>query len=301
MSRENVARASSGWGMVVANFLILAAIIYLFVAGAILLSVPHDEFLVGGLVRVFGAMLLLALNVLLTKGYFILQPNEAAVLVLFGGYKGTVKDNGFWWVNPFMARRKISLRAHNLNGDKLKVNDKAGNPIEIAAVIVWRVENTFAACFEVENYADYVKTQSESALRHLASAYPYDSWEEGDDQAVSLRGNLDEVSHSLERELQERLARAGVRVVEARLSHLAYAAEIAGAMLQRQQASAIIAARQKIVEGAVSMVRMALEKLSAEHIVELDDERKAAMVSNLLVVLCGEKEAHPVINAGSLY
>lgn len=222
-------------------------------------------------------------------------------MVLFGRYKGTVKSNGFWWVNPFMAKKKISMRYHNLNTDKLKVNDKAGNPIEIAAVIVWKVEDTFAACFEVESYGDYVTIQSESAIRHLASTYPYDSWEENDEHAVSLRGNIDEVSSALERELQERLGKAGVRVAEARLSHLAYAPEIAGAMLQRQQASAIIAARQKIVDGAVGMVQMALSRLSAENVVSLDEERKAAMVSNLLVVLCGEKEAHPVINAGSLY
>jgi len=223
------------------------------------------------------------------------------VLVLFGKYIGTVKKNGYWWVNPFASKRKISLRAHDLNTEKLKVNDHAGNPIEIAAVIVWRVRDTFAACFEVENYVEYVNLQSESALRHLASAYPYDSWEEEDSNAISLRGNIDVVSAALERELQDRLDKAGVEVVEARLSHLAYAPEIAGAMLQRQQASAIIAARQKIVEGAVGMVQMALEKLARDEVVELDPERRAHMVSNLLVVLCGEREAHPVINAGSLY
>jgi len=231
----------------------------------------------------------------------ILAPNQAGVLVLFGKYIGTVKKNGYWWVNPFANKRKISLRAHNLNTEKLKVNDHAGNPIEIAAVIVWRVRDTFAACFEVENYVEYVNLQSESALRHLASAYPYDSWEEEDSNAISLRGNIDVVSAALERELQDRLDKAGVEVVEARLSHLAYAPEIAGAMLQRQQASAIIAARQKIVEGAVGMVQMALEKLARDEVVELDPERRAHMVSNLLVVLCGEREAHPVINAGSLY
>ena len=301
MSREIGIKVKSGWGMVLVDFLLFVAVPFAFVRGVQAFDAAPHEAPVAGFVGVFGGMLILLLAIFVAKGFFILQPNEAGVLVLFGTYNGTAKDYGFWWVNPLTAKRKISLRAHNLNGDRLKVNDKAGNPIEIAAVIVWRVENTFAACFEVENYVDYVKTQSESALRHLASAYPYDSWEEGDVQAVSLRGNLDEVSHSLERELQERLERAGVKVVEARLSHLAYAPEIAGAMLQRQQASAIIAARQKIVEGAVSMVRMALEKLSVEKIVELDDERKAAMVSNLLVVLCSEKDVHPVINAGSIY
>jgi regulator of protease activity HflC (stomatin/prohibitin superfamily) len=255
----------------------------------------------GGLLFLFSCVVLLVINGLVSAGFIVLQPNVAAVLTLFGKYSGAVKENGFFWVNPFMVKRKVSLRSHNLNGERLKVNDKAGNPIEIAAVIVWKVQDTFAACFEVESYIDYVKVQSESALRHLASTYPYDSWEEGDDHAISLRGNIDQVCEALEEELRERLKKAGVKVEEARLSHLAYAPEIAEAMLRRQQASAIIAARQKIVEGAVGMVQMALDKLSTQNIVHLDDERKAAMVSNLLVVLCGEKEAHPVINAGTLY
>jgi regulator of protease activity HflC (stomatin/prohibitin superfamily) len=254
-----------------------------------------------GLGVLIGGILLLVAAALASAGFLILQPNEAGVLVLFGRYSGSIKANGFWWVNPFMTKRKVSLRYHNLNGDRLKVNDKAGNPIEIAAVVVWKVKNTFAACFEVEDYAAYVTTQSESAIRHLASSYPYDSWEEGEAEEVSLRGNIDQVSQALERELQERLGKAGVKVEEARLSHLAYAPEIAGAMLQRQQASAIIAARQKIVEGAVGMVQMAIERLGEQKVLELDEERKANMVSNLLVVLCGEREAHPVINAGSLY
>jgi len=238
-------------------------------------------------------------SILISIGFFILQPNQAAVLLLFGRYVGTAKSEGFRWANPFYTKKKISLRLRNLNGDKLKVNDKAGNPIEIAAVVVWKVRDTFAACFEVDDYIDYVETQSESALRHLTSAYPYDSWD--DEEKITLRGDIDEVSTALEKELQERLHKAGVEVLEARLSHLAYAPEIAEAMLRRQQASAIIAARQKIVEGAVGMVRMALEMLNAENVVALDDERKASMVSNLLVVLCGETNAQPVVNAGTLY
>jgi len=300
MSQERVVQGQSGLFFVFLNFLLFVSAPALFARGVFLLDSTKGASL-AGFFMVFGAVVALILAVLTTKGFVVLQPNESCVLTLFGRYNGALKSNGFWWVNPFNTKRKVSLRFHNLNGEKLKVNDKAGNPIEIAAVIVWKVEDTFAACFQVENYADYVTTQSESALRHLASAYPYDSWEEGDEHAVSLRGNIDVVSGALEKELQERLNKAGVRVVEARLSHLAYAPEIAGAMLQRQQASAIIAARQKIVEGAVGMVQMALAKLSAEKILELDEEKKATMVSNLLVVLCGEKEAHPIINAGSIY
>lgn len=300
MSQEKTAKPLSGWAMLSLNLLLypalLAALVWTIVGleGATLTTPVGAPLLAAVLLLLLG-------NVIASLGFIILAPNEAGVLVLFGRYIGTIKDNGFWWVNPFARKLKISLRAHNLNTEKLKVNDHAGNPIEIAAVIVWRVRDTFAACFEVENYVEYVNLQSESALRHLASAYPYDSWEEEPAQVVSLRGNIDEVSQALERELQERLDKAGVHVDEARLSHLAYAPEIAGAMLQRQQASAIIAARQKIVEGAVGMVQMALEKLAREQVVDLDGERRAAMVSNLLVVLCGEREAHPVINAGTLY
>jgi len=239
----------------------------------------------------------LLLVTFLSIGFFIVQPNQAAVLIFFGRYVGSVKKNGFWWVNPFTVRRKISLRARNLNGDKLKVNDRAGNPIEIAAVVVWEGGNTAQASFDVDDYEEYVKTQSESAVRHLATSYPYDS--EGSEP--SLRGDIDTVSTQLEKELAERLGRAGVRVTEARLSHLAYAQEIAGAMLQRQQADAIIAARAKIVEGAVGMVEGALEHLSRKKLVDLDDERRANMVSNLMVVLCGNHDARPVLNAGTLY
>jgi hypothetical protein len=300
MSQEREAKPLSGWVMLSINLFLYAALVWLVVWTIIGLKKETLPGNAGGLLLV-ALLLLLVGNMIFSGGLLILAPNEAGVLVLFGKYIGTIKRNGFWWVNPFASNRKVSLRAHNLNTEKLKVNDHAGNPIEIAAVIVWRVRDTFAACFEVENYVEYVNLQSESALRHLASAYPYDSWEEEEAKVVSLRGNIDEVSAALERELQERLDKAGVQVLEARLSHLAYAPEIAGAMLQRQQASAIIAARQKIVEGAVGMVQMALEKLARDEVVELDPERRAAMVSNLLVVLCGEREAHPVINAGSLY
>jgi regulator of protease activity HflC (stomatin/prohibitin superfamily) len=240
----------------------------------------------------------IVISVVLSIGFFIVNPNEAAVLVFFGRYTGSVKRNGFFWVNPFTVKTKISLRARNLNGEKLKVNDQAGNPIEIAAVVVWEVESTAQARFDVDDYEEYVQTQSESAVRHLATSYPYDSREDGE---PSLRGDIEGVSEQLEKELGDRLGRAGVRVIEARLSHLAYAPEIAGAMLQRQQADAIIAARAKIVEGAVGMVEHALEDLSRHEVVQLDEERKATMVSNLLVVLCSHQEAQPVVNAGSLF
>jgi|WetSurMetagenome_2_1015567.scaffolds.fasta_scaffold16562_6 regulator of protease activity HflC (stomatin/prohibitin superfamily) len=300
MYQERVVTAANGWPMVFVNFILVLLVPLCIIGGATRLDGPSASPAVGVPLMIGGA-LILACAILCTKGFFILLPNEAAVLTLFGRYTGSVKAYGFWWVNPFSVKRKVSLRSYNLNGDKLKVNDKAGNPIEIAAVVVWKVQDTFAACFDVVNYADFVKVQSESAIRHLASTYPYDSWEEGDEHAISLRANIDEVSSALEKELQERLTKAGVKVEEARLSHLAYSAEIAGAMLQRQQASAIIAARRKIVEGAVGMVQMALAKLGEEHVVTLDEERKAAMVSNLLVVLCGNRDPHPVVNTGSLY
>ncbi len=238
------------------------------------------------------------LAILSGAGLFTVQPNQAAVLILFGTYVGTVRQSGWWWTNPFNTRKRISLRVRSLNGRTIKVNDHAGNPVEIAAVVVWRVLETAQATFDVENYEDFVPVQSETAVRHLASAYPYD---EPDHDAISLRGSTDKVSEFLRAELQERLRTAGVEVIEARLSHLAYAPEIAGAMLQRQQAAAIIAARQRIVDGAVGMVEMALERLSKNRIVDLDEERKAAMVSNLLVVLCGERAATPVLNAGTLH
>ena len=296
MGRELECRVGPGWNWLILEFLLLIVTIALSVFGIV--GVQGSQIMPGALMLGAVPFCILGL-ILILRGFIVLQPNQACVLLLFGRYIGTVKTEGFYWANPFYTKRKISLRLHNLNGEKIKVNDKAGNPIEIAAVIVWKVVDTFAACFEVNDYMGYVMIQSESALRHLASAYPYDSWEgEG---TVTLRGSIDEVSKALENELEQRLEKAGVHVVEARLSHLAYAPEIAEAMLKRQQASAIIAARQKIVEGAVGMVRMALDLLREEKVVELDDERKASMVSNLLVVLCGETNAQPVINAGTLY
>jgi regulator of protease activity HflC (stomatin/prohibitin superfamily) len=271
------------------------------------------------------ALLILAADVIAMKGFFTLQPNEARVLVLFGSYKGTVRTDGFHWANPFysngtgqfsfqlnvlqprqaegsdrraLGRNKISLRARTLNGQTLKVNDLRGNPIEIAAVVIWRVANTAQAMFDVDNYENFVATQSESALRHLANLYAYDDANPAD---TTLRRNVDEVSAALCRELTERLSKAGVAVDEARLTHLAYASEIAQVMLRSQQADAVIAARQKIVQGAVSMVDMALKELADKEVVQLDDERRAAMVSNLMVVLCAESEVHPVVNTGTLY
>ena len=231
-------------------------------------------------------------------GFFTLQPNTAAVLLLFGEYKGTARRQGFHWANPFYHKIKVSLRVRNFNGEKLKVNEQRGNPIEIAAIVVWRVEDTARAVFDVDDYAHYVSIQSESAVRHLASSYPYDAHE---DNQLSLRGSMDEVSQALQKELQVRLSKAGVIVEEARLSHLAYAPEIAGAMLRRQQAEAIVAARTRIVEGACGMVQMALQHIEKDKIADLDPERKAAMISNLLVVLCSEQAAQPVVNAGTLY
>ena len=236
--------------------------------------------------------------ILASSGFFTLQPNEARVLVLFGSYKGTVRNSGFHWTNPFTTKIPVSLRSRNLNGERLKVNDKRGNPIEIAAVVVWHIEETAQAVFDVQNVESYVAIQSESAVRHLASSYAYDH---GEEHEVTLRGGGDEVSAALLQELSDRLSRAGVVVEEARISHLAYAPEIASAMLRRQQAEAVIAARQKIVQGAVSMVEMALRELDDKKLVDLDPERRAAMVSNLLVVLCGETEVQPVVNTGTLH
>jgi hypothetical protein len=280
--------AHNGWLYLLFTLGLFAAFVGLVVFG----GRGHDAYWVAGGVIVFIAA------VVMCCGFFTLQPNEAAVLILFGAYKGTVRESGFFFTNPFNKKLKISLRARNLNGEKLKVNDKRGNPIEIAAVVVWRVKDTAQAVFDVDSYENYVRIQSESAVRHVASNYAYD---DGEPNELTLRGGADEVSAALTRELQDRLAKAGVWVEEARLTHLAYAPEIAQAMLRRQQAEAVIAARQKIVHGAVSMVEMALNELSAKRVVQLDEERKAAMVSNLLVVLCGESEAHPVINTGTLY
>jgi regulator of protease activity HflC (stomatin/prohibitin superfamily) len=329
-NREREISLFSGWLMlpiVIALFLGgIALFIYSIASGVHQQGYPKWLYMILSVfVEVF--------SIIMMCGFFSLQPNEARVLVLFGAYKGSLRQSGFHWGNPFysngpsqgsalarmaemqtnlaaakagsaapprktQSRFKVSLRARNLNGDKLKVNDKRGNPIEIAAVVVWRVQDTAQATFDVEDYENYVRIQSESAVRHLASSYAYDHGEENE---ITLRSGFDEVSQALRKELQERLDKAGVYVEEARLTHLAYAPEIAQAMLRRQQAEAVIAARQKIVHGAVSMVDMALKELAEKHVVQLDDERKAAMVSNLMVVLCGESEVHPVVNTGTLY
>lgn len=325
-SVEVPVRVFSGWAMLPFNVILLlgspALLIWSIAAGVKHQGHPYWTLFVP-------AVLLLIGGVVMLFGFFTLQPNEARVLVLFGEYRGTVRESGFHWGNPFYSngpsstgalaasaptaktaekpaptpakqhpRMKISLRARNLNGERLKVNDKRGNPVEIAAVVVWRVQDTAQAMFDVDDYEHYVQVQYESALRHIASQYAYDHGEENE---ITLRSGLEEVSQALTRELQDRLSKAGVVVEEARLTHLAYAPEIAQAMLRRQQAEAVIAARQKIVQGAVGMVQMALQELADKHVLTLDDERKAAMVSNLMVVLCGESEVHPVVNTGTLY
>jgi len=331
VNNERETGAINGWAMLAVNLALLIGTPVWFVSTVIRAHHFQGPFDVWWLVA---AVLLEILAVVLLCGHFTLQPNEARVLILFGAYKGTVRTSGFWWANPFYARirgriplpsgsvspeaikaaaakglptshllsrplsAKISLRARNFNSEKLKVNDKRGNPIEIACVVVWRVEDTAKAAFDVDDYESYVHIQSESAIRHIASLYAYDR---GEEHELTLRESADEVAAALKKELQERLDKAGVTVEEARLTHLAYAPEIAQAMLRRQQAEAVIAARQKIVHGAVSMVDMALRELSEKDVVKLDEERKASMVSNLLVVLCGETEAAPVINTGTLY
>lgn len=246
------------------------------------------------------SILLQVTGVICLIGFLVVNPNESSVLVLFGNYTGTVRKNGFYWVNPFYTKTKVSLRARNLNSDPIKVNDKIGNPIMIGVVLVWRVNDTFKAAFEVDDYELFVHIQSEAAIRKLAGHYPYDNFDDAEAD-ISLRGGGEEVNHVLEEELSERLAIAGIQVMEARISYLAYASEIASAMLRRQQASAIVAARAKIVHGAVSMVQMALNQLSEKGILEFDDDKKATMVSNLMVVLCSDKDASPVINTGTLH
>ena len=312
ISHEREVTAWSGWLMLILTVLLLGGAVAAFLSAI----AQHDASrLPLGIGLAFAVLLI-------SFGFFTLQPNQARVLLLFGAYRGTVRRDGFHWANPFYSngpgsgvslsakgeirlsapkknpRMKISLRARNLNGERLKVNDKQGNPIEIAAVIIWRVDDTAQALFDVDDYEEYVRLQSESALRHLCSQYAYDH---GEQYEITLRSGVDEVSQALTVELGQRLAKAGVVVEESRLTHLAYAPEIAQAMLRRQQAEAVIAARQKIVQGAVSMVDLALRDLAARGVVDLDPERKAAMVSNLLVVLCGDSEAKPVINTGTLY
>lgn len=298
MSPELGFKPISGW-MTLPTFLAIeTASIWGFVRGVIAAKQQGGAVEVTTIATIVAMALVAVVVFVLLLGHFTLQPNQAAVLLLFGKYKGTARDDGFHWANPFLTKTKVSLRSRNLNTDKLKVNDSRGNPIEIGTVVVWHVANTAQACFDVDDYTHYVAIQSEAAVRHLASSYPYDS---GHDHEVSLRGATNEVNRALQAELQERLNKAGVVVEEARLSHLAYAPEIAGVMLRRQQAEAVVSARMRIVEGACGMVEAALERLSASKMVELDAERKAAMVSNLLVVLCGEQGAQPVVNAGTLY
>ncbi|SHK52758.1 SPFH domain-containing protein [Epilithonimonas mollis] len=279
------------------GFLALVISLVLFVLSAYLVISGADNN--NPVSLIFGVLSFVAF-IFFLKGLMIIQPNHSRVLSFFGKYVGTVKANGLFFINPLYSTQRMSLRSENLQGQTLKVNDKMGNPIEIGAVIVWKVGDTYKAAFDVERYMEYVRIQSEAAVRHLAVSFPYDNLED-ENAEITLRDGGDNVNHILEKELTDRLSTAGIVVQEARISHLAYASEIAGAMLQRQQATAIVAARAKIVEGAVGMVDMALKKLSAENIVELDDERKAAMVSNLMVVLCGEKAAQPILNAGTLY
>ena len=296
MIKEKSGNSMSGWLMMVIHVLLFGGICWISYNW-----VTGTKIELGGIL--FQSVLFLLVALFLPFGYFTLQPNKAKVLVLLGVYKGTVRKSGFYWTNPLKlpfprSRYTVSLRIRNFEGDKLKVNDKRGNPIEITSVVVWRVEDTAHALFDVDRYEHYIKIQSDTAVRHLANSYPYDH---GEGVEKTLRSDVEEISSVLQKELQERLQKAGVIVEEARLTHLAYAPEIAGAMLRRQQAEAIIAARKKIVHGAVSMVEMALDNLENKKVVELDEEKKAAMVSNLLVVLCGETEAHPVINTGTLY
>jgi regulator of protease activity HflC (stomatin/prohibitin superfamily) len=265
----------------------------------IIASVLALIYLPSAMLKIFSGLVLLT-GLICIGGLVIVNPNESSVLVLFGAYKGTIKGNGYWWVNPFFVRKKISLRARNLDSEPIKVNDKIGNPVMIGVVLVWRVEETFKAAFEVDDYEHFVSIQSEAAVRKLAGEYPYDNLED-EDAKITLRGGADEVNGMLENEITERLSIAGIQVIEARINYLAYASEIASAMLKRQQATAVVAARYKIVEGAVSMVEMALHELSKKEIIEMDEEKKAAMVSNLMVVLCSDKDATPVVNTGTLH
>ena len=287
---QKLSTPPSGFFAAIVSFLLFAASIYLFVEAAKRDAVSFI---------VYASLALLA-SIFLGLGITVISPNHSRVLTFFGKYVGTVKKNGLLFVNPFFKKQMISLRSENLESARLKVNDKMGNPIEIAAVVVWQVNDTYKAAFEVENYNHYVKVQSEAAIRHLATSYPYDHMED-EKATITLRDGGEQVNGMLEGELLERLSPAGILIKEARISHLAYAPEIAGAMLQRQQATAIVAARSKIVEGAVGMVEMALEMLSRKDIVRLDEEKKAAMVSNLMVVLCGERGAQPILNTGTLY
>jgi len=282
MKNEKVFSAISGYLMLLVVFVLLAATI----TGLIIYESPW--FIIGFVIVTF-----------LCIGFVIVSPNESSVLVLFGEYKGTIKENGFFWTNPFFLKKKFSLRARNFDSNPIKVNDKVGNPIKIGVVLVWRVEETFKAAFEVDEFEHFVVVQSEAALRKLAGKYPYDNFED-EEAETTLRSGVEEVNHELEKEIRERLEIAGIHVIEARINYIAYAEEIASAMLRRQQATAVVAARAKIVEGAVGMVEMALDQLAGKNIIEFDHEAKAAMVSNLMVVLCSDESARPVINAGTL-
>jgi regulator of protease activity HflC (stomatin/prohibitin superfamily) len=294
---EKIIKPVSGFLALLGALVSLVAAVFLFITSANKADERNGQpvvwMIILGILLIVGAILLI-------KGLMIVNPNHSRVLNFFGKYVGSVKSNGLFFVNPFYSAHKISLRAENLESSKLKVNDKMGNPIEIAAVIVWQVGDTYKAVYEVANFKDYVHKQSEAALRFLANSFAYDNLED-EHASITLREGGEKVNEMLEKQLNERLAPAGVNIKEARISHLAYSQEIAGAMLQRQQATAIVAARTKIVEGAVGMVEMALEMLSRKQIVELDEEKKAAMVSNLMVVLCGERGAQPVLNTGTLY
>ncbi len=282
MKNEIKINASNGYVML----LVLLGVIVAMVAGLIITKNP------------LFAILALAI-ILIIKGFFTVNPNGSKVMVLFGAYKGTVRDNGFFWANPFYTRQRISLRARNFDSERLKVNDKIGNPIMINVILVWKVRDTYKAAFDVDNYVEFVRVQTDAAVRKLAGSYPYDNFDDAEAE-LTLRSGMDEVNKALEDEITERLAMAGIEVIEARIGYLAYAPEIASSMLKRQQAVAIVAARKKIVEGAVGMVEDALEKLATDNIIEFDDDKKASMVSNLMVVLCGDKEVTPVINAGTL-
>jgi len=284
MTQENIIKLSNGYFM-------LAILLLLIIGGVFSL--------INSIILLFIAFLILLISII--PGFFLVNPNTSKVILLFGKYIGTVKENGFYWANPLYTKKNISLRASNFDSERVKVNDKLGNPIMISTIAVWKVKDTYKAAFDVDNYENFVRVQSDAAVRKLASLYPYDNFEDdGKAEEITLRASVNEVSEALEKELSERLEMAGIEVLEARIGYLAYAQEIASAMLKRQQATAIIAARHKIVEGAVSMVEMALNKLSKDNIIDLDEERKAAMVSNLMVVLCSDKDATPIVNAGTL-
>lgn len=287
MSKEKTTNPASGYLFVLLVFVAIGTCIW---------SFTKADFM---MYRIIGISLIPGI-ILLLRGFFIVNPNGSKVLVLFGEYKGTVKANGFFWANPFYGREAISLRARNFDSERVKVNDKMGNPILISVILVWKVKDTFKAAFEVDDYRSFVRVQTDAAVRKLAGLYPYDNFDD-DQTEVTLRSGLHEVNEALEEELRDRLEIAGIEVLEARIGYLAYAPEIANAMLRRQQAEAIVAARLKIVEGAVGMVESALEKLAHKQIIELDEDKKATMVSNLMVVLCGDRDASPVINTGTLH